>query len=320
MKNVSLINLAIASIYHTSPQIQADNMKFQLSKSYFSHSFGPLLQSFQNSIIKLYQTTMKNFLTTPVRIDSEKSFSKTTYSSRIFLKQQNLVTIEQCTFLKCIDLQRSGGGLYVMTCNATIRKSIFKSCIAKATGAAEITDSDYINFTYNSIDNCHANRIGACFFDGKNMLSLVFCENSNFTNCNANTWIGGIRLQHNSGKIKNCIFGGNTATKYGAVFEFSSSPGFKSFYGCSIINNSALDNSAGINLFLMRFHGEIEECSFINNQNCSVLVESDSCALDITDSYFTEFKSKEIIVLYKSCQVEVYDCKFNVDVQKRKKQ
>lgn len=262
---------------------------------------------------KMQSVEFNHLLSTNIQLNADKSMVNSTYTSRNMHILKNFVSVDQCTFIKCSYPKEKGGGLFIFGGNVSISNSIFNSCTARSSGAIDITDSNSIDFTSNSVYSCKAQRVAACFFDGHSMSSVINLEDSNFTNNEAEIWTGCFRLQHNSGKISNCNFNQNSAAKYGTIFEFSSHPGYKSFFECKLINNTASENSAGLTLFLMKFHGDIDECIFQNNNNCSIIVASDSCSVEVNNCVFSKSKSEELIKLYKTCEVYLSHCKFDVN-------
>ena len=304
--NLSLSSLVLSNIRENSPLFEGrGKQNFLIRCSKISRSFSPIFHTITpiNSIFqKVY---FSRFLSNVITISQDKQLIRVNYSSRTDFDNQNQIQIEFCSFSNCISLNQAGGALNIHRGNFSMSHCLFHGNRAKSSGSFEIGDCHCINISFISVEKSRAYRFGVGVVDGHNELDSSFISNSNFTNNQAEKCVGVIRIQHGSGLFKGSNFHNNTAPFSGCILTFTERPSFRSFYHCKFIENKANQQSAAITLYLMAFYGDANSCSFVNNENGSILVQSDSCSFDICECSFSGSEQKEIKIVFDTCDVSL---------------
>jgi hypothetical protein len=213
------------------------------------------------------------------------------------------VTVISCCFFKCKFV--IGGAISLLRADATISKSQFFSNRAKNSGAVSIQDAHKINISDCLFLSNLAKRFGAGHFDGHVDSDFADVENTNFTFNSAERWIGGLRIQHNGGKVRQCAFERNIASEYGALWDYSHRPAVRLLADLVFLNNSCQSSGSSFTAFHLNFRGEMMRSTFVKNWNrdgeagTAVYLYSDGDWLNLSKCLFDSRKSESLLVYFE---------------------
>lgn len=187
-----------------------------------SSSLSLFLGTFQNNLI----TKTRFQLVTKPHYSFDHSLSRSIKTSFFYPFQTNFeykhiknkwhtlvehgkVIIIDCTFYKC--KSSNGGAIETYKSETIIKDSLFLENSAKNSGAISICDCCNAEISNSQLIKNNAKRFGAMHIDGQEVKNKEQIKQTNFTQNSAKVWIGGVRLQHNEGKLFDCIFDSNFA-------------------------------------------------------------------------------------------------------------
>ncbi|KAH0793258.1 adhesin-like protein [Histomonas meleagridis] len=220
------------------------------------------------------------------------------------------VTITKSIFKETTkQLFSSAGAVQIIQCNVKIDMCIFSHNKALYSGSVEISDSPSIIFNNSLIEYSSAYKFGAMMFDGHEASNVGNIINSNFSFNAADSWVGGVRLQHNHGTVKFSTFSNNKAHRYAALFDYTHKPAERIFDHVSFINNTATDYGAGFTSYHLLYVGVLRDCIFYGNRNQgklngrSVLLQSDCGQLKISNCVFEGNVHDEVLAYFPLSEV-----------------
>jgi hypothetical protein len=185
-----------------------------------------------------------------------------------------------------------GGAIDLFGSDALIYHCLFLSNFAKTSGAVSIADSHNSTVIGSLFVGNSARRFGAMHCDGHFAGDFFGLSGDNFTANSAREWIGGLRMQHCGGFVKESVFDSNRAEEYGAFWDFSHRPGVRSMTAIVLVNNSAEGTGAGFTGFHMHFQGQLNASVFARNRNgdrspgTAVILFSDGQTLTVSHCAF----------------------------------
>lgn len=270
------------------------NQNILINHNQYIHKAKPQC-SFDHSLSKLIKTSFF----WPFRTNFEYKHIKNKWH---ILAEYGKVKIIDCSFYKC----RSSDGGAIKSCKAEIiiQDSIFSENFAKNSGAISISDSCNAEISNTQLIKNSAKRFGAMHVDGQEVTNKEYIQQTNFTQNYAKAWIGGLRLQHNEGKISECFFDGNFAPEFGALFDFGYSPGERSIDLTIFLNNTSKEIGSGLTIYHSNFNGKITNSIFIGNRNenhflgGSIYLHSDSDILFVEKCKFDQPEKESILVYF----------------------
>jgi len=249
-----------------------------------------------DAIFSVQDSIFNVFLENPIRLSNQ---GRKTYKMRAEFHNFRY-NMNFSMFYKCINAEKEGGALFLNRCNVSLFQCHFKDCHAKYSGSIHISHSQISSISDSSIHNSSAEWVGGCFADGRQENDSFNIYRSNFSESNAQRWVGGLRVQHNSGVVQQCSFTRCTAEFSGAFFDYSSNPSNRNISLCFVNNCTGGSHSSGITAFRMLFRGLIADCCFRNNHKGSVLVYADSSILSIVSCFFDKEYEYEIHINYNT--------------------
>jgi hypothetical protein len=200
------------------------------------------------------------------------------------------VSVIDCCFHSCHF--GVGGAIGLFRSDAQISHCVFLSNVAKTSGAVSIADSRNSTVIDSLFVGNSARRFGAMHCDGHFASDFFGLSGDNFTANSAREWIGGLRMQHCGGFVKESVFDSNHAEEYGAFWDFSHRPGVRSMTAIVVLNNSVERAGAGFTGFHMHFRGELNASVFARNRNgdrspgTAVMLYSDGQTLTVSQCAF----------------------------------
>ena len=213
----------------------------------------------------------------------------------------NNLFISDCSF--CFCKSHDGGAIDLYKCNVTINRCQFTKNRAKNSGAVSISDSPNGTVLNSNFYMNGAKRFGSMHLDGHDNSDHGNIHNCNFSHNSAITWVGCLRIQHNHGKISNCIFYGSNSEEFGTIFDYSHTPGTRLWSHDIIINNSA-KIASGLTIYHLNHQGSLEFCIFQKNINTkekrgtSIYIHSDNDHLTLKHCSFDGPKETELFVFF----------------------
>jgi hypothetical protein len=205
-------------------------------------------------------------------------------------RQGGFVSVIDCCFHSC--RFGVGGAIGLFRSDALIARCVFLSNIAKTSGAVSIADSHNSTVIESLFAGNTARRFGAMHCDGHLAGDFFRLSGDNFTANSALEWIGGLRMQHCGGFVKETVFNANRAEEYAAFWDFAHRPSVRSMTALVVINNSAEGGGAGFTGFHMHFCGYLDVSVFARNRNgdqspgTAVVLYSDGQMLTVSQCTF----------------------------------
>lgn len=302
--NCTLVGLIVSSLMTQSPLIST-TQTLTLANSKFSRLNAPALRTVSAAV---FGCRFEHLLRGAVEAHALFSYFfgatyRDTRNMRRINKSGNVsLIVDNCEFVKCKG--PSGGAISSHWMNVTINKCIFRDCHAVTSGAVDVQSSRNTTITRCLFIGNSATRFGAAQLDGAGNHSVLLVELTNFTFNQAETWIGGVRIQNSRERICDCTFEGSRAEQYGALWDYSCALGWLSVERVCFLNNSVGQAGAGITIFHCRTRGVIENCLFRNNVNrggqrgSAIFLYSDLNIFRVLDCIFDEIENRSILIQF----------------------
>lgn len=251
------------------------------------------------------RSSFTNFLGSPISLSSKSEYINQNFTEPLIKTGKKNITCIHCTFTNCKNrIGQKGGALQTVQCATYLLHCTFIDNFATFSGSVEIQDSPVGIVNYTLIYKSNAERFGAMMLDGHDTTDTGNIFHSNFTENNAEKWIGGVRLQHNGGYIMFSNFVKNNANSYGAIWDYGFKPGHRKLDHLYILNNTASEIGAGFTSFHLLFVGSAQNCVFYGNRNLngfngrSILVHSYSSLMNVKQCYFEGEKEAEMTTYF----------------------
>jgi hypothetical protein len=229
------------------------------------------------------------------------------------------VSVIDCCFRCC--RFGVGGAIGLFRSDALISRCVFVSNVAKTSGAVSIADSHNSTVIGSLFAGNSARRFGAMHCDGHIAGDFFGLSGDNFTANSAREWIGGLRMQHCGGFVKDSVFDSNHAQEYAAFWDFSHRPGMRSMTAIVVVNNSADGGGAGFTGFHMHFRGTLNASVFARNRNgdrspgTAVMLCSDGQTLTVSQCAFDCPRDEAFSVSFgDTSEIREADCVFSTEV------
>lgn len=271
---------------------------------------------FSRQDVAVAQSTFHFFIQRPVTVDSE-AFTGKTYNKQLSERGAKTVVFTQCVFSGCSERREHGGALFTHECNLTLDRCTFSGNSAQFGGSLYVSDSRAIEVNRSLVTLSSAERFGAGYLDGHEPSNTLVLSECNITSNRADKWIGGLRLQHNGGRVRHCSFVGNAARVYGAVWDYAHTPASRTFSHTSFINNTADEAGAGITGFHILYKGTASHCVFRGNRNksgqCgrSIFLFADNSEFTVSNCKFDGSQQEELMGFHPDSRFVQDHNKFN---------
>lgn len=317
--NVTLFGLVLRNLSLQSPllirPLAGADSSLSIRASNLARFTNAFLFSRQNIIVR--QSSFHFFLQRPFAVDGADTFTGKIYHKQLSEIGEKTVVFTECLFSKCNENHEKGGALFTYQCKAFLDRCSFSTNSAKFGGSVFIADATIIEVNNSLITLSRAERFGAGYLDGHEPANNLYVNHCNITQNHADKWIGGLRLQHNGGRLQFCNFVANTARVYGAVWDYGHKPATREFSHCRFTNNTAIEAGAGITGFHILYRGSASRCIFSGNANAndqngrSVFLFADNSVFIISECEFDGPAHKELMGYHPDSRFIESQNKFN---------
>lgn len=295
MINVSLAMMTVSRQIYASRFIQLTTMNMQLSyilnSCKFTYFFNPIISGstnvkvnldvFHTLFIKAPAISMKDTTDNCRNLDNQ---NKRLDETKV------CINVKNSNFINCTT-EDNGGAIDVFKSKTTFLNCLFQGCSALYGGTIFSSQSKLFQLNFSQILDSSAERFGAIYSDSQNKQINTTIVSSNITNSQSKLYIAAIRVEVTSPYFIHVQIANSFSTKFGAVWDWGTKPGFSTYSRCRFDNTTSDTEGGGITFFHWICWARVEDCFFTNGKGPSpryIYVYSSESKIELSNNVFDQ--------------------------------